>query len=102
MTTKEILQKARELLVTDGWCQHAYRRNDRHCTLDAIRTAINSENPSNGEHCQEFDAAVRPLLNALNYGLYADSGTLANWNDKENQTQEVVIATFDKAIASLP
>jgi hypothetical protein len=74
------LQKARQLLVDDGWCQGQMLNNKgEHCLMDAILT----------------------IDSGISYPVYKvlDIDSLAAWNDHPCRTKEQVLELFDQAIS---
>jgi hypothetical protein len=102
MNTAEILRKARALIETKGWTQHAIgRRPDG----SPIHLADNLPQAS----CFCAEGAIL-MVAGLSYGrreFTRSAGTvdravglrLHQWNDAPGRTREEVLDAFDKAIA---
>jgi hypothetical protein len=99
---RDLLIKARGLLVDKGWCQGDYVKDGALCCLGAIgaacggtaddpflkrrimRTVAQSDTYHAG-YCRLADAIGGDLISA--------------WNDDNYRTKEEVLAAFDRAIA---
>jgi hypothetical protein len=91
----EVLQAAKELLISVGWCQGSSGpsdsftgKNTAYCVLSAIG-AVHIDSLAKGSPMQEAFERMRAVI-----------GTryLFKWNDVEGRTKEEVLAAFDKAI----
>ena len=103
MKPSEALRKARELLTPEGaWTKEGWARNKQHwfvapespnavcwCARGALRKV------SGGYTREELDAEI-VLQDTL--GL-THTGSIADWNDAEERTQDDVLEAFTKAIA---
>lgn len=86
--TVEILRDARAL-VAKGWCQGAYRR-----TIDGVECfcAVGAmDKASDGR-----ELAFRRASEVLESVIVPDF--ITTWNDADGQTQDEVVAGFDRAI----
>jgi hypothetical protein len=99
MKPSEILKKARDLIITNGWTQGAYFRYggryfyyNKHdgsfCPMSAIYSVI--------DETQRGLVPTDQALVFLRRVIGRDSITL--WNDIPGQTKADVITAFDKAI----
>lgn len=69
----DLLQRARQLLITDGWCRDAQRADDgRHCLYGAVRAAARGDG-----HAET--AALGLLLDAIKRQFGGDS--IPTFND---------------------
>ena len=89
--TVEILRRARELLVRDGWAQHVILSGDgRRCLMGAIIHA-GQPTPADPEGNRRW-AAVEPVCKVIGHRF------IGQWNDAPGRTFEEVLAAFDRAI----
>lgn len=106
MTERDVLRRAKEVLLQRGWhrgefCSDLTGKAGRVCLVGALGVAVNGQ-----PFCDSNDGTVpaarviRDQLGALGraYGLVA----LPMWNDDEAGSIDDVIALLDRAIASLP
>jgi hypothetical protein len=83
MKFSTILQRARQILINDGWCQgDMYNHKGAHCALGAI-SAVDANVPSNWE--------ISPL------SYVTPGSSIAGWNDEIDRTLEDVLKAFDEA-----
>ncbi len=91
MPARQVLVKARALLVKRGWCQGQSQAIDgAHCARGALCVAIGLESDS------ELTAPV-----VIAYRLLCDAGArhgLINFNDTRGRTKAQVLALFSRAI----
>ena len=82
-----LLIEGRDNIAAHGWCQKHYTMRGRVCALGAlgIRSTMRATRPQR--------AAAERLKRAANTTL-----SLEDWNDLEGQSQENVLAVFDRAI----
>lgn len=88
----EVLRKAREVLVTDGWCQNELISSaGAHCAIGALHQAV------------EYKATVVPCILALR-NVMSDPekyhNGLTKYNDTPGRTKEEILALYDRAIAA--
>jgi hypothetical protein len=85
----KLLIEARER-VAQGWCQKRFRSKGRVCALGAL--GVNGQSSIT---VLQRRAMVRlRLTNNLHTAI-------GQWNDLEGQSQENVLAAFDRAIATI-
>ena len=98
MTTKEVLVKARGLIVK-GWCQGVEARdkngNEVHvnspeacswCAVGAIKAAAS-----------DYGEYINSLLKVKGVALCI---TIPSWNDQDNQTKAEILSVFDDTISN--
>ena len=100
MNTVEILKGAKELLVTKGWTQRTFARNDKgipvHIGMKHTATCFCGVGAL--LHTAEaVDTLYYPAWAALDR---AAGEHFPNFNDAEGRTLDEVLAVFDKAIAA--
>ena len=102
MNTKEILQKARDLLTPETWGKKGQTYfGNKTCAGQAIYRAAGTE---------AIDQALPPLRAlAMTFGKNHANDTVVDFidsivwfNDAQETTLEMVHAKFDEAIAALP
>lgn len=78
---KQALIEVRQLLIDEGWCQHASENNlGQHCLMGALNIV-------------DHDGKAYLYLYSLT------NHDVCRWNDAPGRTFEEVIALLDKAIA---
>lgn len=98
--TVAVLTMAREVLVTNGWCQGQYQSAAGEvCALGALSHAawILDPHHGSGDHEEETIGAIY----ALDAALPADfphKGMIARYNDTEGRTLQEILDLFDRAI----
>ena len=93
-TPKEILQRARQVLVVHGWVKRAQQTDDGYCMLGAVDVAY-MEAPA-----ERADVLTDLALYALRAALPRGYGSVANYNDTPHTTKADVLKVIDDAIAS--
>ena len=94
MTTAEVLIRAKEELVTRGWCQGGYenRQTGEVCVAGAINLATTGA-------VENTHLGVFGFWRAFMRGTGYPTSGVPGWNDCPGRTPEQVLATFDAAIA---
>jgi hypothetical protein len=90
---RDILIKAKRILIERGWCQGAYwkGKHEAFCCLGAI--ANSSRDKLTSEDCMNYcDACDR-----LKTSIKCDD--IPAWNDSPERTKTEILAAFDRAIA---
>ena len=82
MKSSAILERARNLLTTDGWCQRINYLDGKRCSWGAI------------------GASTTGSLDRVSYYLKTAAGAryISEWNDQKGRTVGQVLSAFDKAI----
>ncbi len=97
MTTKEVLEKAKDLLLVKGWGQGFSSRRETLCLGEALARPFQ-------EADDELYNKVKDLI-ALEIGDASQDifmrpaiTSIVHWNDSPGRTKQEVIALLDKAI----
>lgn len=101
-TPEETCEKAAELLVRDGWCQHQSSDiNGRRCAMGAIATATKELGFASAVIAQRLAASRRAAELLEQFLEDADApeflGDIPLWNDHPNRTAEDVILALKRA-----
>ena len=90
------LERARELLRRDGWCQGRFwRRDGSRCALGALSAAA-----CVGATDHSADVRYQRGRRALNAVLPEDVEVMS-WNDEVGRTKRQVIGAFDRAVSAV-
>lgn len=91
ITTKDVLVKAKSVILEKGWCQKTLQHfNGSCCMLGAVGIAASSLGYASKEY------AAREAL----YSVLPRSDGIVDFNDEEGRTVDEVLAKFDEAIAA--
>ena len=108
MTTIEILTKARTF-IEKGWIQHSFAKDEFgrpvpvNSNLAVGWCAVGACHAAKGISEHEESALENSGYLKLRDSLGLQRGeSISHWNDGAERTQAVVLAAFDKAIASCP
>lgn len=94
MNTSEILIRAKQELITRGWCQGMYRSPQQEvCSIGAIIAA--SCAASSDDYGTTFVVSAEIVLHRA---LGGGPRSIMSWNDDPARTPEEVLAAFDAAI----
>lgn len=91
ITTKEFLQKAKQVIVDNGWCRCTMQRNDGSCCMLGALGYV-ADNAADDYDLAEYNA--EQLLRRV----VPDRG-IVRFNDAVGRTLDEVLAKFDEAIA---
>ncbi len=92
---KDILIKAREVLVTRGWTQGAYEDSKGCvCLYGALNVADGKEPQDETRNSAAFNEAVAALEDQIGCD-YLDV-----WNDEYDRTVDDVLAVIDRAVSA--
>lgn len=100
----ELLEKAAEILETDGWCQYSYANSaGEHCALGAMIKASGCEHPWQLWGQRPFQEAVEAIAFhhpvSRRHPVFRDD--VADWNDQNDRTAAEVIDAFKQAAKDL-
>lgn len=100
LTKKEIIAKAKEIIIREGWIKGSYYRpGEGYCMMGALRKAAWGsyrfggswlDEPANFEEYNQAQVCIETKA--------IGGVTIAWFNDKPTTTKEDVIAAFDKAL----
>jgi len=95
MPVRKVVQKVRNLLITDGWCQGDYvNHKGQYCLVGALEASTSSYYLRNS-----FHKRVETLIN-LNKHEENENWAWDNiieWNDDSGRTKRQVLALLKKA-----
>lgn len=111
-SARDIINRAREILERDGWCQGSAHKDDgTHCTMGALSIAADElqADPAvttlEGQWCpvrgsELYMEAARLVSGQLGEGYPkgAGSGAVPVWNDLDTTTLEDVMLVLKKAV----
>jgi hypothetical protein len=110
MNSRELLLRARQLLIERGWCQGALFETEQgpYCAMGAIRYAAKEagipefRNVGSRTNATIIETKGTPIASAvatLRDEVEADG--IAGWNDENFRTKDEVLDAFCKAAGSL-
>lgn len=98
MTTRQVLQKARAILITKGWIQHRLKSDYGFCALGAIQEATRSGRFK--KPLGILDARMKAktqLRKIISRGTHISGYSIDQWNDEDGRTKEQILRAFAKA-----
>lgn len=105
----DVLDKAHDILLADGWCQlQAYRRDGANCLTYAIaRAVLDGARPamSTGDRGKAMTAEKAQLRDDAYNACGGNPSFLATWNDQQHRTLDDVLDRLRntaKALRELP
>ena len=96
MTTKQLLQKAKRILLKDGWCRfYLEDSHGRHCLHGALKKAEHGR-------CSYGDMTSRDALLVIEQCITKSpfAGDAMYFNDLVARDRRTIIRVLDKAIAN--
>jgi hypothetical protein len=87
---KAIVDKAKELILRDGWVQGVYRYKEGRCISGALKDASRELGFDTTSNEQDFIDYMRARTNVMR----RTGGMLPTWNDKSKRTKEEVLAAL--------
>lgn len=104
MNEADVLEKAADLLETQGWCQDVYRNKAGElCSIGAVRTAIwgDARMRTTTTNKDDVELANRTLA-VLADKVGVEPGSVGTeWNDDPWRTKEEVVDAFKHAAKDL-